>query len=202
MRRFGIGFLLGVVLLSGYWAWPFVGLHDLAADLAARDSADLDREIDFARLRHSLTAQIIQAYLKVDTRAAKFGAFGNAVAGAIGASIADPLVAQIINPENLVVLLNGGSIATDFGDVSLNAGSTAFTAREFPTSGLSAAWQAWLGAEYRLDRFSLGVPLDAEASAQFRIRMQLLQWHWKLVGLDLPETLRTRLAQELAKKLP
>jgi hypothetical protein len=202
MKRFGIGFLLGAVLLSGYWAWPFVGLHDLATDLAARDSAGLDREVDFARLRHSLTAQIIQAYIKVDTRTAKLGAFGNAVASAIGASIADPLVAQIINPENLVALLNGGSITTEFGDVSLNAGSAPLTAKALPTAGFGAAWQAWLGAEYRLDQFSIAVPLDAEPSAQFRIRMQLLQWHWKLVGLDLPETLRARLAQELTKKLP
>lgn len=202
MKRFGAGFLLGAVLLCCYWAWPFVGLHDLAADLAARDSGGLDRDVDFVRLRHSLTAQIIQAYIKVDTRAAKLGAFGNALASAIGASIADPLVAQIINPQNLVVLLNGGTIATEFGDVSLNDGSAALTPKELPTSGFGAAWQAWLVAEYRLDRFSLAVPVDADPSAQFRLRMQLLQWHWKLVGIDLPETVRTRLVQELAKKLP
>jgi hypothetical protein len=202
MKRFGIGFLLGVVLLSAYWVWPFVGLHDLAADLAARDSADLDREVDFPRLRHSLSGQIIQAYLKVDTRAGKFGPFGNVVASAIGGSIADPLVAQIINAENLVVLLNGGAITTEFGDISLNAGNAALTSKALPTSGLGVAWHAWLAAEYRFDHFSLGVPLDADPTVQFRLHMQLLQWHWKIVGIDLPETLRDRLAQELAKKLP
>lgn len=202
MKRFGIGFLLGVIVLSGYWAWPFVGLHDLAADLAARDSADLDREVDFTRLRHSLTDQLIQAYLKVDTRAAKLGAFGNAVASAIGVSIADPLVAQMINPENLVVLLNGGTIASEFGEVSLKSGTAALTPKELPTSGVGTAWRAWLSAEYRLNRFSLAVPVDAEPSDQFRLRMQLLQWHWKLIGLDLPDSLRIRLVQELAKKLP
>lgn len=202
MKRFGIGFLLGVVLLSAYWAWPFLGLHDLAADLAARNSAGLDREIDFARLRHSLSEQIIQAYLKVDPRTARLGAFGNAVASAIGSSIADPMVAEIINPENLVVLLNGGMITTEFGDISLASGNAALSPKALPTGTLSAAWRAWLGAEYRLDRFSLGVPPDAPATAQFQLRMQLLQWHWKLVGIDLPEALRARLAQELAKKMP
>jgi hypothetical protein len=37
---------------------------------------------------------------------------------------------------------------------------------------------------------------------QFRLRMQLLQWRWKVTGLDLPEKLRDQIARELAKKNP
>jgi hypothetical protein len=32
--------------------------------------------------------------------------------------------------------------------------------------------------------------------------MQLLQWRWKVTGLDLPERLRDQIARELAKKNP
>jgi hypothetical protein len=32
--------------------------------------------------------------------------------------------------------------------------------------------------------------------------MQLLQWRWKLTGIDLPEKLRDQIAEELAKKYP
>ena len=36
----------------------------------------------------------------------------------------------------------------------------------------------------------------------FALRMQLLQWRWKLTGIDLPDTLRNQVAWELAKKYP
>jgi hypothetical protein len=195
MKRFVIGFLLAVALLLAYWAWPFVGLHDIAADLHARDSAALSRDVDFPNLRRSLTEQIIASYLRITGRAAQFGIFGTAVASAIGSSVADPLISQIINPENLLDLLNGGTVSTQFGPVALKTG-------ELPTVSLASAWRAWLGTEYRLDHFSLAVPVDAPPSEQYRLRLQLIQWHWKLTGLDLPETLRNQLAEELAKKFP
>lgn len=195
MKRFIAGFLLAVVLLSAYWAWPFVGLRDIAADLQARDSAALSKDVDFASLRRSLTEQIIAAYLRITGRAAQLGIFGTAVASAIGSSVADPLISQIINPENLIDLLNGGTVSTQFGPVALKTG-------QLPTVSLSSAWRAWLGAEYRLDRFSIAVPVSAPRAEQYRLRMQLIQWRWKLTGIDLPETLRNQLAQELAKKFP
>jgi hypothetical protein len=46
------------------------------------------------------------------------------------------------------------------------------------------------------------LPFDEEAAERFRLRMQLLGWHWKLTGIDLPERLRDRVARELAKKYP
>jgi hypothetical protein len=195
MKRFLLGFLLAVLLLLGYWVWPFLGLHALADDLAARNSAALNQDVDFMRLRGSVTAQLIPAYLRVTGRAAKLGVFGTAVASAIGASIADPLVAQIINAENLIKLLNGGTVPTEFGNVAINPG-------KLPTSSLGAAWQAWLGTTYWMDQFSIGIPADAPPSEQYRLRLQLLQWHWKLTGLDLPASVRDQLAQDLAKKFP
>jgi hypothetical protein len=59
-----------------------------------------------------------------------------------------------------------------------------------------------LGSEYGLARVSIGLPANAEAVEQFRLRMQLLQWRWKIIGLDLPQKLRDQLARELAKKYP
>jgi Protein of unknown function (DUF2939) len=195
MKGFILGLSLAVALLAGYWAWPFVGLHDLAADLQARNTAALSRDVDFARLRRSLTEQIIAAYLRITGRAAKLGVFGTAVASATGGSVADPLISEIINPDNLVQLLNGKTVPTQFGEVSLNAA-------KFPTDSLKSAWHIWLNSEYWLDRFSTGVPVSAPPSQQFRIRMRLLRWHWRLTGIDLPEMLRNQLAQKLAAKFP
>lgn len=195
MKRFGLGFLLAVCLLVGYWAWPFVGLHSIAADLQARDAAALSEHVDFTRLRRSLAEQIIATYLQITGRASKLGVYGNAVATAVGVSIADPLVSQIINPENLIALLNGRTLATDRGPVSLDMG-------QLPAGSFHSAWETWLFSDYRIDRFSVAIPLDAAPADQYRLRLQLLQWHWKLVGIDLPEKLRIQFAQQLAKTNP
>lgn len=195
MKRFIFGFLLAAVLLAAYWAWPFLGLHDLAADLQSRDAAALSKDVDFVGLRRSLSEQIIAAYLQVTGRASQLGAVGTAAAAILAGSVADPFVAQIINPENLIQLLNGGSVSTEIGQVSLNTG-------EVPIFSLSATWRAWLGTKYWADQFSIGVPVDLSPSEQFRLRLQLIQWRWKLTGIDLPEALRTRFARELAKKFP
>jgi hypothetical protein len=69
-----IAFLLLLVLLVGYWAWPFFALRGLAADLQARNAAAVNEEVDYARVRRSFTEQIVSAYLRVTGRASKLGA--------------------------------------------------------------------------------------------------------------------------------
>jgi len=73
---------------------------------------------------------------------------------------------------------------------------------ELPTLSLASVWAAWLSAEYGIGRFSIGVPVSASSAEQFRIRMELLQWRWKLTGVELPESVRNQFAKELAKKFP
>ena len=91
-------------------------------------------------------------------------------------------------------LLRGGKIQSELGAVSFETG-------EMPIFSLSTAWNAWLDSEYGLGRFSIGLPVNAQAVQQFRLRMQLLQWRWKLTELE-PQKLRDQFARELAKKHP
>jgi hypothetical protein len=193
MKRFIPAFLLLLVLLIGYWAWPFFGLRALADALQAGDVRTINEEIDYTRLRRSFTEQIIGAYLRVTGRASKLGGL-SPLATAVGASIVDPWVSQIVNPENLAQLLRGGAVSSELGPVSFRFG-------DLP-SNLNLAWGAWLSSEYGLGRFSIWLPPGASQANQFRLRMQLLQWHWKLTGIDLPEKLRDQIAGELAKKYP
>jgi hypothetical protein len=67
---------------------------------------------------------------------------------------------------------------------------------------LNIAWSAWLSSEYGLGRFSIWLPPGIAESNQFRLRMQLLQWRWKVTGIDLPDKLRDQIARELANKYP
>ena len=193
MKRFVPAFLLLLALLIGYWAWPFFGLRALADALQAGDVTAISEEVDYARLRRSFTEQIIGAYLRVTGRASKLGALGP-LATAVGASIVDPWVSQIVNPENLAQLLRGGTVSSELGPVSFRFGNLPST--------LNLAWDAWLSSEYGFGRFSIWLPPGASQTNQFRLRMQLLQWHWKVTGIDLPEKLRDQIAGELAKKYP
>ena len=80
----------------------------------------------------------------------------------------------------LLVLLRGQAVPTDFGNVSFNVG-------ELPSVALGSVWAAWLSSDYGIGRFSIGVPVSSPSAEQFRIRMELLQWRWKLTGVGLPE---------------
>ena len=194
MTRFIAAVLLLLVLLVGYWVWPFFGLQALGAAVRSGDAQALSERVDFGFLRRSLARQIIHSYLRITGRESKVGPLG-ALASAVGASIVDPWVSQIINPENLIEVLRGGTIQSELGAVSFNTG-------ELPNFSLSAGWNAWLNSEYRLDHFSIGWPINTTPTEQFRLRMQLIAWHWKLTGIDLPDKLRDQFAQELAKKYP
>jgi hypothetical protein len=194
MKWFVVALLLFVILLVAYWAWPFVGLRALADGLQARNAAVLSEQVDFIRLRRSLSAQIIEAYLRVTGRASGLGGLTPLVS-AVGASIVDPWVSQIVNPDNLVELLKGGTIQTELGPTSFKFG-------ELPKLSLRTAWNAWLSSQYGLGRFSIGLPADAAADEQFRLQMQLSDWRWKLTGIDLPQKLRDQIARDLAKKYP
>jgi hypothetical protein len=193
MKRFIPAFLLLLVLLIGYWAWPFFGLRALAEAVQVGDVKEINEQIDYPRIRRSFTEQIIGAYLRVTGRASQLGALGP-LATAVGASIVDPWVSQIVNPENLAQLLRGGTVSSELGPVSFRFG-------DLP-SNLNLAWYAWLSSEYWFNRFSVWLPPGVSQTDQFRLRMQLLQWRWKVTGLDLPEKLRDQIARELAKKNP
>jgi hypothetical protein len=189
MKRLVPTFLILLALLVGYWAWPFFALRGLATDLQARNAAAVNEQVDYARVRRSFTEQIVSAYLRFTGRAVQFGALAP-----LGASIVDPWMSQIVTPENLADLLRGGTVSSELGPVSFRFGDLPFS--------LNIAWNAWLSSEYGLGRFSIRLPPGIAGPNQFRVRMQLLRWRWKLTGIELPENLRDQIARELAKKYP
>ena len=189
MKRYVVAFLSFMLLMVAYWAWPFVSLHQLAAGLAARDDAVIADKVAFARLRNSLSNQILNAYLRLT------GRINTIVGFAIGPDLIGLAIAQLLTPENMAQLLEGGTISTEIGPISFDLG-------ELPATNLDSIWRGWLGTEYWIDDFSIGVPVSAPEAEQFRLRMRLSQWRWRVVGIDLPEKLLIQIAQELADKYP
>src|ERR1700680_1887418 len=99
MKRYVIAFLSFIVLMVAYWAWPFVSLHQLAAGLEARDDAVIADKVVFARLRNSLSKQIVTAYLRLT------GRINTIVGFAIGPDLIELAISQLLTPENMAQLL-------------------------------------------------------------------------------------------------
>jgi hypothetical protein len=177
-------------LLLAYWIWPFVSLQRLTLSVAARDEAAMSDQIDFYRLRRSIVPQVIAAYSRIIGQKSTSTIFALA-----GPDLIEIALLQILTPENLARLLEGNTISTELGPVSFDLG-------DLPGLSLSSIATWWLGTEYWLDTFSIGLPVGAPTAEQYRLQLQLKQWRWKVVGIDLPERLLTPIAQELAKKYP
>ena len=114
--------LISVAVLLGmvYWAWPFLGAAEIVRAARSGDSAILLDRVNLPALRRSLARQIAQAYLKATGKADKMGALGRSVAGAAATTIADPYLAELLTPDNLVALLGQGRInSVKIGDKDL-----------------------------------------------------------------------------------
>jgi len=180
------------VLLVAYAIWPVVGFYRIASAIEARDAAALSKRVDFHALRKNLTKQIVATYLELTGKEKKLGLLGKTIAIGLGTSYAEPIVARLINEETLLDLLSKG-----------NAGGEAKISAElapFSKSALKSGWTTWLHSEYRGEDYYVYLPPDKPADKQFKVKLSLSRWQWKLAGIDLPQPLRVQLAKELEKQ--
>lgn len=184
-----------IIIAAAYAAWPFMGLYRLARAVEARNAAAVADLVDLRRLRGSLTSQVIRAHLKLTGKDTGLGALGQQLAVGLGTSLADPLIAEILNPEALLDLLDRGwpetivSVPRPEGLRGLSQGA------------LGSVWGLWLNAEYRGSHFDVSLPPDSAPDRQFKLHLALKAWKWKLEGIDLPEQLRMQLARDLERRL-
>jgi len=185
--------ILGILLIA-YGIWPVVGFYRIASAVEARDAAALGKRVDFRALRKSLVKQIVSTYLELTGKEKKFGLLGKTIAIGLGTSYADPIVARLINEETLIDLLSKGRTGDGGG------GRMSPELAPFSKSALKSGWTTWLHSEYRGEDYFVYLPPDKPADKQFRVKLSLSQWQWKLAGIDLPKPLRVQLAQELAEQ--
>jgi hypothetical protein len=173
-----------IVLLAAYTVWPIYDLYRIASAVETRNSTALQELVDFPSLRASLAKQIVDAYPKLTGKSAGLSERSGSLVTGLG-------LAKILNPERLLDLLGKGSADTDPSPPS-------GLAAPFTANSLGSAWQIWLNSDYSGRTFYVAVPVDGPSDQRFRVRLRLVHWDWKLMGLELPESRRTQLAQELA----
>jgi hypothetical protein len=151
--------------------------------------------VNFRAVRVSVAKQIIPAYLAATGRESDLkGSRGQAVVG-IGASIADPLLAQYLSPAALAGFLNDPGFAAGGVDAPRPGGIGMISVRN--------AWRLFVSAETRGFRaISFAVPVDKPADQQFRLLMRIRGLGWRLVGIDLPKPVLQRFVQELIRSNP
>jgi Protein of unknown function (DUF2939) len=185
--------IVGLALFSAWAAaaiWPFATLYGLARSVHDRDVAGVTERVDFPELRRSLTTQIIQTYIRIT--GIKVNPHG--IIAAIAGTIADPIVEQIVSPEA-------------FADMLRTGWPSGVLAEKPPTDSaglglvrVGSAWALFANSEYGVGRFWVSLPIDLPAADQFRLRLTLSGMQWRLSGLDLPERVRVKLAEQLAQQ--
>lgn len=187
-------FLLLSILLGAYAAWPLHGLYVITRAIETRDAAVLDHLIDYRELRRTLTDQIVGAYLKAKGQRGEAGRLSSRLALSIGTAFADPFVDQLLNSTTLLSLLESEAknVASPI--------PAAPAIQSFTLKGVFGhPWRLFLASEYSGQLFYVTLPIDAARERQFRLRLRLVQWRWKLAGVGLPEAALSEIVKEIDK---
>ncbi len=172
-------------LLAVYIASPLVALYRIGSAVEARDAAALEQRIDFPSIRRSFRKQIIATYRKLTGKPLPLGAMARRFA----VSVADPIVARLMTINALLDLLGKGEAG--------KAAKVPIDRAPLTSSSLDNVWQLWLNSDYLGRKFYVYLPPDDPRASQFGVELRLSNWHWRVVGIELPEDLKEELAREL-----
>ena len=199
-RWLGIAGVL-VVLGLAYWAWPLAGAAQLASTARSGDAGQVIERVDVDGLRRSLARQIAATYLDVSGKGRKMGAFGRSLAGAAVTTVADPYVAQLLTPDNLLALLSKGRV----NQVSLG-GRPVSVKGDLPDFShllddhvLSAVTGSYFD---QIKDFVIPVDGGHGADDQYGVHMHLVGLTWKLGGIDLPVPILQEMARSILANEP
>ncbi len=191
--RFGI-LLLAAWLL--FLASPFLAVYSLARAVEARDVEAIQARVNFAALRKAMVEQIIDAYLKRQP-GGDLSDSRRKMAASAGASLADPLVARLATPQALLDLLDDGWPEEVAGPRPGDQGGLGLT---MDWASLQQAGRLFAGAETRgFRKIYIALPLDRPKEERFRLYLRLKGTTWRLMGVELPVSLRDRLVKDLPR---
>lgn len=179
--------LFVAVLLVGGAVWPLLGLKNMATAIETKDSRKFVELLDIAELKRSLATQIVRTQLTV-LRSNRLPPLAFNLAMQAGIAVADAYVLEIVKPDRLFDLLKPSGIQA-ITDSNARIWS-------WGAPNIRRLSQLLGAAEYRGRNFYVTIPINTEPKQQFRLRLRLSRWTWKLAGVDLPEELLVRLTRE------
>ena len=182
-----------LALWLAYAVSPFLSVYRLVDVVGRRDAKALSERVDFPALRGSLSTQIARTYIRITGKAEEPGSPRERVLVAFAASVAAPIVAELVSPDALLDLLKTGRPVEVAPDIPAMAGGLS-------SEALGNVWRAYVNSELGIARFFLNVPVDKPRAERLRLQFCLRSWTWMLCGIELPEPLLVVLAQELIRR--
>ena len=189
MRKIIVAALAFMALCGAYVAWPFGSLYEVVRAAQAGDVAKIEQRVDFAALRRSLVAQLLEAHARLNGRRLDRSGFTVGIAS----DFASPLVEKLVSPATLAEIMRHGWPRQMLADKPAGI-------EGLDSNALGNVWQLYLGSDYGIGEARFSVPVNRPKEKQFRVRLALSGWTWKLSGLDLPWELQERLAREFVKQ--
>jgi hypothetical protein len=193
MRWIFVSLAVLVAAWALFLASPFLSLYRLASAVDARDVAAIEERMDMPEVRSNFTRQLIEEYLRSIGKAGAVAGLDRQIAAQASATLADPLVAQLVTPEALIDLLDDGWPQR----MVSSAGAPAPV--KFGLGSVGRAWRLFVTSENRgFRKIYVILPDSRPVDERFRLLLRLTGTTWRVTSIDLPHTL----LQNLVKKLP
>lgn len=191
MRWWSIPLLAALAWLA-YTLTPFWSLYGLAQAVQAGDVSAVEQRINFRTLRLSLARQV-SATIRAEAAAEPRERQRLTDAAA---ALALPVAEALVTPKNVVDLLDDGwPQALDLPE----AASRHERRDGLRIPDIGRALRYYLASDMRGFRsVVIPVPPDRPRAEQFRLRMRLHDWGWRIVEIELSEDLRGRIAEKIA----
>jgi hypothetical protein len=192
MKRLFLALALFFAVAIAYAIWPFVGLMKIADAISRRDALELSARIIVPELKRSLIDQVALEYLKISGRDRRLSQLEVNLALGVARALADQYVTDMLQPEALFELLRERTAL-----LSKPGGLVAPRLEAPNLRNLSMFLQ---NVDYAGSRFYVWMPFNSDRQTGYRLQLRLSAWTWKLAGLDLPEDVRIRIANELEQR--
>ena len=191
--------LFGVIAAIIIFVLVYLGsaassLAQLAAAVRAGDGAAVLERTNVGALRHSLTDQIVRAYLERTGSARKVSPMEKLLANTYGATIADAMVAKMLTADRLTQVLKSGDL--DAPGVPSFSGLP--TLSNLPTGD----WLSLLGRVNIVKPVVLAIRISdkSDPDSYSAIDLHYESLDWKLSGIQLPKAVLRDLAASLPVK--
>ena len=191
--------LIGVVaaatlLVVIYFGSAASSLAKLAAAARAGDGDAVLARTDLKTLNHSLTDQIVRAYLERIGATRQIKPMEKLLINTYGASIADAMVAKMLSADKLAQMLKSGSL--DGPGVPSFTGLPALA--DLETGNLASL----LGRLNFINPVVIGIRVSNNSDPEnyAAIDLHYEGFDWKLAGIELPKPIVRNLAASLPVK--
>ena len=188
-----------LVALAALWAWPYYGAYSLAKAAERGDAPAVSAQVDFPNLRRSVARQIVRTYLRESGRGEKMGALGRGMAVAVGTTVAEPYLAELLSPDAITTLLGAGRMKP----ITVENRTIGFDGKlpSLPEvlSGQTAA--VLLHSYYDgFISFVFNVADKDVGADDYGVHLRLNGLTWVLSGIDLPRNLLDRIVADIVAK--